>query len=344
MARKKKIWKCPHCKQTSTRNWNLKTHIRRQHGGIGFPIMDSDAITSEVIYDYDQYDYRGYPIKTNLDAISSIGMHYNRRDPLHDMAYFIHKNNNLLSQIIEFTKLSKQLSSSSLISHSMSVQEKPNPSHFISDTVQDTTSISNTNPTKVLGFKIFYTCNRCLEGCVAPVFYPDGWAGNNQIKHSCKPERILTINNMLDNPKRSFEYLQIKNNSLQLLKYFVAASNYDCLVSIPLLNPVQEVLFLNNFEKPDIPIRIWYSKESCVELNIETICQDNYDYTNSHWAARAIAQKLVRLTNNEVSQFLETVGTATYGFFKIRLKESVYDSFLILNNILNAQRLLLYNN
>jgi hypothetical protein len=103
----------------------------------------------------DQYDYRGYPIKTNLDAISSIGMHYNRRDPLHDMAYFIHKNNDLLSQIIEFTKLSKQLSSSSLISHSMSVQEKPNPSHFISDTVQDTTSISDTNPRKVLGLRYF---------------------------------------------------------------------------------------------------------------------------------------------------------------------------------------------
>ncbi len=97
---------------------------------------------------------------------------------------------------------------------------------------------------------------------------------------------------------------------------------------------------LNNFEKPDITIRIWYSKESRVELNLETLHKDVYDYSNSHWLARVIAQRIVRLSNNEISQFLETVGTATYGFFKIRLKGSVYNFFLILNNVLNAERLL----
>jgi hypothetical protein len=35
----KKIWKCPHCKQMSTRHGNLKRHIARQHRGIGTPIL-----------------------------------------------------------------------------------------------------------------------------------------------------------------------------------------------------------------------------------------------------------------------------------------------------------------
>jgi hypothetical protein len=185
--------------------------------------MDSDAITSEFTHDYDQHDYRGYPIKTNWDAISSIGMQSDRRDPPHDMLYFIRKNNQLLSQIMEFTKLSKQLSSSSQISSSTSVQGKPNLSQF-SDIVQSGQLTPNTNPRQVLGFKIFYTCNRCLEGCVSPVFCPDGRAGNDEIVHSCKPTRVLTIKNILDDLKRSFEYLQLKTNAVECLKRFVAAT------------------------------------------------------------------------------------------------------------------------
>ncbi|HJU78410.1 MAG TPA: hypothetical protein VJ599_02455 [Nitrososphaeraceae archaeon] len=34
----KNKWLCPHCTQTSTRHWNLKTHIKRKHGGMGQPM------------------------------------------------------------------------------------------------------------------------------------------------------------------------------------------------------------------------------------------------------------------------------------------------------------------
>src|SRR5437660_1463581 len=39
--RRVKQWKCPHCDQTSSRHWNLKIHIKRKHGGIGFPERES---------------------------------------------------------------------------------------------------------------------------------------------------------------------------------------------------------------------------------------------------------------------------------------------------------------
>jgi len=32
------LYSCPHCNQTSTRRWNLETHIKRLHGGAGRPI------------------------------------------------------------------------------------------------------------------------------------------------------------------------------------------------------------------------------------------------------------------------------------------------------------------
>jgi hypothetical protein len=38
MLRSRQKWHCPHCSQTSSRHWNLKTHIGRKHQGTGKPI------------------------------------------------------------------------------------------------------------------------------------------------------------------------------------------------------------------------------------------------------------------------------------------------------------------
>jgi hypothetical protein len=38
MSRSRQKWHCPHCSQTSSRHWNLKTHIGRKHQGTGKPI------------------------------------------------------------------------------------------------------------------------------------------------------------------------------------------------------------------------------------------------------------------------------------------------------------------
>jgi hypothetical protein len=40
MARSRQKWHCPHCSQTSSRRWNLMTHIGRKHQGIGQPVRE----------------------------------------------------------------------------------------------------------------------------------------------------------------------------------------------------------------------------------------------------------------------------------------------------------------
>ena len=40
MSRSRQKWHCPHCSQTSSRRWNLKTHIGRKHQGIGQPVRE----------------------------------------------------------------------------------------------------------------------------------------------------------------------------------------------------------------------------------------------------------------------------------------------------------------
>jgi hypothetical protein len=42
MSKSKAKWHCPHCSQASSRHWNLKTHIRRKHQGIGHPIEEDE--------------------------------------------------------------------------------------------------------------------------------------------------------------------------------------------------------------------------------------------------------------------------------------------------------------
>jgi hypothetical protein len=40
MVNNKRNWCCPNCRQTSSRHWNLKTHIERRHHRIGQPILE----------------------------------------------------------------------------------------------------------------------------------------------------------------------------------------------------------------------------------------------------------------------------------------------------------------
>jgi hypothetical protein len=40
MSRSRQKWHCQHCSQTSSRRWNLKTHIGRKHHGIGQPVRE----------------------------------------------------------------------------------------------------------------------------------------------------------------------------------------------------------------------------------------------------------------------------------------------------------------
>lgn len=53
---KRELWFCPSCPQTSTRRWNLKTHIERRHGGIGLPVRRAaQAIQSDTHVNYPEY-------------------------------------------------------------------------------------------------------------------------------------------------------------------------------------------------------------------------------------------------------------------------------------------------
>lgn len=72
MSKYKQNWYCPHCSQTSSRNWNLKKHIERKHQGVEQPIRE--------------YGWHSIPTATDPN-ISTVATHF-----IPDMTGF-HNNN-----------------------------------------------------------------------------------------------------------------------------------------------------------------------------------------------------------------------------------------------------------
>ena len=68
----KSPWYCPYCEQTSTRKWNLSTHIQRKHRGLYNPIPDMKQVTL-----FDSYSSQQKPESSN-----SFLPQYNTSDPL----------------------------------------------------------------------------------------------------------------------------------------------------------------------------------------------------------------------------------------------------------------------
>jgi hypothetical protein len=95
----------------------------------------------------------------------------------------------------------------------------------------------------------------------------------------------------------------------------------------------QELLQLKNPRNPEVPMTFSYSKEAHIELNLDMEDDNNkINDNNCHYWAGAIAKGLIHLTHGEVAQFLDVVGTATFGFFKIKLKGIIYRYFMALSN------------
>jgi hypothetical protein len=310
--------------------------------------VTTNKFTAENCYD-NQYNHQGYPNKAIFTAIDNVILQPQRRDPLEKTLDSIRKNNRLLGEMMEFRNLLNKFSSSSQVQNVIPVQSNPDLLRFGGgEAMQNVFSLHSTNNSRrIFGFRIYNTCHLCLEGLVGPVLYPDIKLTTDEMVHHCKPERIATIGCMLDNERHSFEYIRLKDNAFQRLREFVAASHFNHLIPIPLSNPPEGVLKLTNPESRNSILTFWYSQEAHVELNLDSEEQNNNWNDNNichHWAVRALEQGPIELRDNEVLQFLEMTGKATFAFFKIKRKCSVNFFFMLLSNNTHSEALFLHQN
>ena len=91
---------------------------------------------------------------------------------------------------------------------------------------------------------------------------------------------------------------------------------------------------LTNPQNPKVPISFWYQKEKHIELNLDNEEDVKQNNTNPHWAERAIEEGQTKLTEEELSEFLQLVKTATFAFFKIKRKGVLHCYFMTIRNSL----------
>ena len=123
--------------------------------------------------------------------------------------------------------------------------------------------------------------------------------------------------------------------SCELLKFGINGSDTNrdnYVICIELSDLPEKVLQLTNPQNPKTPISFWYHKENHIELKLNI--EDGNKNTNHHWAERAIEDGRAKLTDQELSEFLQLVKTATFAFFKIKRKGDLHCYFMAIRNVL----------
>jgi hypothetical protein len=137
MSRSRQKWHCPHCSQTSSRHWNLKTHIGRKHQGIGQPIREDGTHSmsnSDIQFIPDmmmslQNNNNNYNTNHQVHPNSFSGSLYLRkeeqtpkkRDALNEWLEFWRPITQQMKEILEIKKFIAELSS-----YSSSSSQQPN--------------------------------------------------------------------------------------------------------------------------------------------------------------------------------------------------------------------------
>lgn len=346
MVNNRQKWRCLHCSQTSSRYWNLKTHIRRKHQGRGRPIREDewhstyttsstathyipDMMMSMQNNNYDpNYQRHLYTFSTAQHKIEEGEEAFKKREPITETLELGRKCVGWLRLYVELKNLSTQLwSTTPNFTDQLSFLQQP---------LQSTQYI-NSNFTPPFGFRVWF-CHKCLTNSLHRVFYPTNKQGTAiEDVHECNPHNIAA-NEYKQN--KSDIIKKLKDSSWELLKFGINGSdtnrdNYVICIELsdlPEEKEKEKVLQLTNPQNPKTPISFWYHKEKHIELNLDS--EDRNDNTNHHWAGRAIEEGQTKLTEHELSQFLQLVKTATFAIFEIKRKGDLHYYFMAITNVL----------
>jgi len=295
-------WYCPHCVQSSTRNWNLKTHIKRKHNGAGKPIQKTGFTydpslsgTNHAYLSRRNYGTSSYPMFKNKMHESD------KTNPFADTQQFVRDWSDLLTDL---GKLNNQISLHSGNPLAFSAYPFPNLLSFMSDLQMSLR--------RAFGFRA-QPCYACLTLGLVTVFYPDEGHDLPQFTHSCNP---------FNSQPKIFKDLE--DYSAILLKDVAIQSGFINLIAIPLAEPTQEFLMLMNPHNPKKPLVLTYSNESKTELDIDDL--------KGHWLERAITNGKEKLTEEQLLEFFWLEPWATFGFFNIKTAFESYDYFMALTD------------
>ena len=157
-------WYCPHYVQSSTRNWNIKTHIKRRHYGAGIPLRKSGYTlrsTDNPALSGTNHAYLSGQINRSEHESHTRNASAGSQDFVGFWADFLAGCGKLRNQIVAFSGYPFPNLFSSMPDPQMSLRS-------------------------AFGFRA-QPCYACLNLGLVPVFYPDEAHNLPQFTHTCNP-------------------------------------------------------------------------------------------------------------------------------------------------------------
>jgi hypothetical protein len=290
-------WACSGCGMYSSRRWSVERHILNLHNGNSNVVSFVDYLAGRQSGFY-LPKFRPAFVKKN--ATKTVTVMDTFKDEL--LKGFASK------------AVNKALSSSAIQNHQFGTSGAPyycpsqsyfEPLHIIP------------RPEDVFGFEI-YVCKKCSSTEPIIVSFIDGQEGGSKMGWAtcCSSSDLKKVD----------QKTLIENNELQLkiqnkLKYCVDIwTKKPSLVAIKIPQPFHgtALKLLGKDDKQSISLE--YSSEKNIELDIDD---------ENHWAPRCVRAGIIPLSDEELSDFLNKGKNATYGFFKVMMKEP-RNSYLLL--------------
>jgi hypothetical protein len=294
-------WYCHHCGQSSTRNWNLKTHIKRKHYGTGNPVQKlgftndpSLSGTNHAYVSRRRYNTRLFP---TLEKVHES----HKRNPFGESQEFVNYWGDFLAG---WGQLKKQIDLISTNTLAFSPYPFPNLLSSMPDTQMPLR--------RAFGFRA-QPCYICLTIASVPVFYPAEEQYSNQSTHFCNPVH-----------SQPEIFRNLEHYSAFLLKELVIKTGLTNLIAIPLSEPHQELLELMNPRDPKKPLVLTYCNGPRIHLDVDDL--------TGHWLERAITTGKEKLTEEQLSEFFWLGPWATFGFFNIKTAAESYHYFMALTD------------
>jgi hypothetical protein len=287
-------WACSGCGMYSSRRWSVERHILNLHDGISNVVPFVDYLVGRKSGFY-LPKYRPTFVKKNATKTVTV-MDTFKEELLKGFAS---------------KAVNKALSSSQMQNHQFNFRTNGAPylypSQFLSHIIP--------RPEDIFGFEI-YVCKKCsfIEPII--VSFNDGQEGGSKMSWAtCCGLKKLDQKNLNDDNMRQ----RIHDK----LKYCVKTwtNNKPALVAIkmPEGSHGNSVRLLQEGNKRSISLE--YSEKN-IELDIDD---------ENHWAPRCVRAGIIPLSDEELSDFLNKGKNATYGFFKVMMKEPRNSYLLVIS-------------
>jgi hypothetical protein len=330
LGRQKANWHCPHCLQASSRHWNLKTHIRRKHQGIGQPIGEDEwhftptptsTTTMHFIPDMmslrnnknNDYDLNSqvHPMTFSIDYHKKEEDTSRKRDLLEEILQLWRPKIKQIKEILETKDLFSQIQYDSSQQQQPIIGGIPVGGFSLPSSIDDLTSSSpssscpsmtftpETDPLKdrIIGYTGF-VCETCLANVPLAIYHFKENGKQIEAGHFCVPERFLKMQGLMAKEKQNIINDLHKTLSEEIKKAVKVWTN-------------NKNIYLISRRLPCIPENY---------TGFTTLLPSNID-KDHHWARRAIKENQILLNDNELLDYIRSANNKTFEYFYIQVNQ-----------------------